>query len=171
MAGTAYFVMLPTAAANLLPQEGRRLPDATALLDEWVCCLDPIAALRETAQAETIELPDWGVSTIVAASPTAIRTAREGAADNAVIAALRRSPQHARFVSGDGLVGRALPVIRGLAVLAALRLQVGPVAHELRLARQRARADASERRSVSEASELRPTLSPLPPPGEPLDAD
>lgn len=171
MASTTYFVMLPAAAAALLPQNGRRLPDATALLDEWAFSLDPLRSLRETAQAETIELPDWKVSAEVAVSTAAVRAAREAAADKAVIAALGSSPQHVRFVTGDQLRGRAWPLILGLGVLTALQLQVGPVAHELRVARERARADAGEPRSASEASEPRPTLSPLPPQGARLDAD
>lgn len=169
MAGTTYFVMLPAAAASLLPQNGRRRPDATPLLDEWASSLDPVRSLRETVQANTIELPDWKVSADVAVSATAVRSAREAAADEEVIAALRGSPELSRFVSGDHLTGRAWPTILGLAVLAALRLQVGPAAHELRAARERASADAGERRSASEASEPRPTLAPLPPPGSPLD--
>jgi hypothetical protein len=62
-------------------------------------------------------------------------------------------------------------MILGLGVLTALRLPVGPVAHDLRVARERARADGDKRRSDSEASESRPTLIPLPPPGNALDAD
>lgn len=171
MAGTTYFVMLPAAAASLLPQDGRRRPDATPLLDEWVFSLDPVGSLRETAQAETIELPDWKVSADVTVSAGAVRAAREAAADDAVIAALRGQPHLSRFVSGDQLAGRAWPLILGLGVLAALRLQVGPAAHELRRGRERARAEASERRSGSGASERRPIVSPLPPARVSLDAD
>lgn len=171
MAGTTYFVMLPAAAASLLPQNGRRRPDATPLLDEWASSLDPVRSLRETVEADTIELPDWKVSADVAVSAVAVRAAREAAEDDAVIAALRSSPQLCRFVGAEQLTGRAWPLILGLGVLAALRLQVGPAGHELRATRERARADAGERRSASGASEQRPTLSPLPPAGVPLSAD
>lgn len=161
MALAEMIVELPAVAARLLERRGRTLADATDLLDEWACFLDPVRAARETAAVGCASFDGWSATAKANVTSTVIRAARDTAVDEAFIAVLAASPVLRRFVADGRLTERALPVVLGFGVLASLRLPLGTTGVQIRQKRREAQAVAAERRSASEASEQRPQLAPL----------
>ena len=154
-------VMLPEAAARLLKRDGRNLADVTTLLDEWACFLSPKRAAREAAAAGCADFEGWRGVARACVSATAVRHARETFEDEAFVTAVAASPSLGHFVEGGVLVEKALPVVLGFGVIAAIRLGIGVEGAALRQRRREAQAVAAERRSESGASEERPALAPL----------
>lgn len=95
------------------------------------------------------------------------RFARDAAKDEALIAAVVKSPL-AGLVSDGAFREQALPLVLGLGVIASVRVAVCLTAADIRNAKRAAQKVEAQRRSDSEASEPRPVLGELPPAGESL---
>lgn len=154
-------VMLPEAAVQLFERSGRQLPDATALLDEWATLLNPTRAACQAAAVGCADLEGWRVAARASVSATLLRAARETAGDERFVEALSASATMRVLVEDGALAERSLPVVLGLGALAAIRLGLGLEGAELKRKGREAKAEAAERRSVSEASDQPPPLSPL----------
>lgn len=156
-----FLVMLPEAATALLERRSGQPGDVTELLDEWVCFLSPVRAAREAAMSGATSFAGWTVTAHASLSGPAVRAARDTAEDEAFVAAIAATPQLAHYVQGGKLSEKALPLVLGFGVLAAMRLGIGVRGRAMRDKRREAQAAAAQRRSDSGASEQRPTLAPL----------
>jgi hypothetical protein len=156
-------VMLPEVAARVLERNSRKLADVTGLLDEWVCFLSPKRATREAALAGCADFEGWRGIASASVSAQVVRHAREASEDEAFVAAVAASPSLGHWVEDGAFVEKALPVVLGFGVLAAIRLGIGVEGATLRQKRRKAHAQEAEaeRRSGSDASEQRPSLAPL----------
>lgn len=119
-----YRVALPSPIVDVLDASGGRekSPNLTPLVVEFSGFLNPLAAARTTAE-KSLDGAEWRLRGHCAASVSVIRLMRDMAQDARLLRVI--GARYPKAVEGDAIKQTAMPMLFGLAVVTAVRVQVG----------------------------------------------